>query len=127
MRSQRTPDFLPIDFLIVGGAITGLSCAISLARVGHRVTVIEPLDPFKPVSSTVFSLQDSVPDGCVLEQSYFDAGIPLPPNSTKVYYRWGLEQRMRKCMIRSQGTFFASCEFPLSHETSERRHSNCLR
>lgn len=32
---------LPIDFVIVGGGIAGLSSAIALSRVGHRVTVLE--------------------------------------------------------------------------------------
>lgn len=32
---------LPIDFLIIGGGIAGLSSAIALTRVGHRVTLIE--------------------------------------------------------------------------------------
>ncbi len=32
---------LPIDFVIVGGGITGFSTAIALRRVGHRVLVLE--------------------------------------------------------------------------------------
>lgn len=49
---QRTPDFMPIDFLIVGGAITGLSAAIALSRVGHRVTVLELMESFNEVSTS---------------------------------------------------------------------------
>jgi salicylate hydroxylase len=30
-----------VDFLIVGGGISGLSCAVVLRRVGHNVTVLE--------------------------------------------------------------------------------------
>ena len=48
--SQRTPDFLQIEFVVVGGSISGLSAAIALTRVGHKVTVVDCLDPFKPVS-----------------------------------------------------------------------------
>lgn len=47
---QRTPDFLQIEFLIVGGAITGLSAAIALSRVGHKVTVLDTLPSFSDVS-----------------------------------------------------------------------------
>ncbi|KAK6996178.1 hypothetical protein R3P38DRAFT_3222777 [Favolaschia claudopus] len=32
---------LTIDFLIIGAGISGLSCAIALQRVGHRVVVVE--------------------------------------------------------------------------------------
>lgn len=32
---------LPIDFLVVGGGVSGLASAIALTRVGHRVTVLE--------------------------------------------------------------------------------------
>ena len=32
---------LSIDFLVIGGGIAGLSSAIALTRVGHRVTVLE--------------------------------------------------------------------------------------
>lgn len=32
-----------IDFIIVGGGITGLACALALRKVGHRVIVLEKL------------------------------------------------------------------------------------
>jgi NADPH-dependent 2,4-dienoyl-CoA reductase/sulfur reductase-like enzyme len=32
---------LVINFLIIGGGLAGLACAIALRRVGHRVTVLE--------------------------------------------------------------------------------------
>ncbi|KAJ8494762.1 hypothetical protein ONZ51_g2097 [Trametes cubensis] len=43
---MRTPDFLPIEFVIVGGAISGLTAAIALSRVGHKVTVLDVMDSF---------------------------------------------------------------------------------
>lgn len=48
--SQLSQSILPIDFVIVGGSISGLSAAIALTRIGHKVTVIDIDDPFKPVS-----------------------------------------------------------------------------
>ncbi|KAI1789958.1 FAD/NAD-P-binding domain-containing protein [Ganoderma leucocontextum] len=85
---MQSPDFLPIDFLIVGGSICGLSSAISLRRAGHNVTVFDFDDPFV--------------------QNPFQAGCRLPPNSTKIYYRWGLEQRLRDASITATGNLFAA-------------------
>ena len=31
----------PIEFLIVGGGVGGLACAVALRHVGHRVSVVE--------------------------------------------------------------------------------------
>ena len=59
---QRTPDFLPIEFLVIGGSIAGLSAAIALTRVGHQVTVIDWNDPFKPVRLPCSCLR--VPSHC---------------------------------------------------------------
>ncbi|KAI0325108.1 FAD/NAD(P)-binding domain-containing protein [Cubamyces sp. BRFM 1775] len=83
----RTPDFLPIDFIVVGGAISGLTAAIALSRVGHRVTVLEVMDSF-----------DQTPMG---------AGCRIPPNASKLFYRWGMEERLRKCSVKSRGVLFA--------------------
>lgn len=41
---------MQIEFIIVGGAITGLSAAIALSRVGHKVTVLDNLPSFSEVS-----------------------------------------------------------------------------
>ncbi|KAI8975918.1 FAD/NAD(P)-binding domain-containing protein [Trametes punicea] len=84
---QRTPDFLPIEFVIVGGAIAGLSTAIALSRVGHKVTVLEAIDTF--------------------HETPFGAGCRIPPNATKLFYRWGMEDRLRNCAIKSKGILFA--------------------
>ncbi|KAI0708158.1 hypothetical protein C8T65DRAFT_650216 [Cerioporus squamosus] len=86
---QRSPDFIPIEFLIVGGSICGLSSAIALRRAGHKVTVFDIANPF--------------------EATQMDAGCRLPPNSTKMYYRWGLEERLHACAVKSKGTLFAQC------------------
>ncbi|KAI0779953.1 hypothetical protein C8Q74DRAFT_1367760 [Fomes fomentarius] len=100
--APSTPNFLPIEFVIIGGSLCGLSAAIALARVGHKVTIFDVTNPFEPTP--------------------LDAGCRLPPNSTKIYYRWGLEERLRKCSVKSEGTMFASFEsgsVVASHEWKE--------
>ncbi|KAI0633896.1 FAD/NAD(P)-binding domain-containing protein [Trametes polyzona] len=84
---QRKPDFLPIEFLVVGGAITGLSAAIALSRAGHKVTVLEHMPSFS--------------------ETPMGAGCRIPPNATKLYYRWGMQERLRSCSIKSRGVVFA--------------------
>ena len=46
---QRMPDFLPIEFIIIGGGVAGLTSAIALSRVGHQVTLLEVDPTFKEV------------------------------------------------------------------------------
>ena len=53
---QQSPQLLPIEFIIVGGSICGLSCAIALSRAGHKVTVFDFIDPFVPVRLALRSL-----------------------------------------------------------------------
>ncbi|KAI0360832.1 FAD/NAD(P)-binding domain-containing protein [Trametes cingulata] len=86
--AQRTPDFLPIEFIVVGGAISGLTAAIALSRVGHKVTVLEVMETF--------------------HETPMGAGCRIPPNATKLFYRWGMEERLRKCSVKSRGILFAT-------------------
>ncbi|KAH9066722.1 hypothetical protein EDB87DRAFT_1828071 [Lactarius vividus] len=71
--SRRLAPF-KLDFIIVGGAIAGLSTAIGLALSGHKVRVLEK--------------------GSRLGQPA--AGIRVPPNVTKILVGWGLEEEIRK-------------------------------
>ncbi|KAK0218348.1 hypothetical protein EDD85DRAFT_961622 [Armillaria nabsnona] len=70
---------LPIDFLIVGGGITGFACAIALRRVGHRVLVLEKDATFPPISGP----------------------CRMPPNLSKILYHWGLQDELRKIGVVS--------------------------
>ncbi|KAI0737653.1 FAD/NAD-P-binding domain-containing protein [Daedaleopsis nitida] len=84
---MRTPDLLSIEFIIIGGSLTGLSSAIALARAGHKVTLFDSSDAYKGTP--------------------IDGGCRMPPNASKVYYRWGLEKRLRECSLKATGTVFA--------------------
>ena len=43
-------------------------------------------------------------------QTPLGGGARIPPNATKVFYRWGMEKRLREVAVRSQGILFAQCE-----------------
>ncbi|KAM5530125.1 hypothetical protein V8D89_016203 [Ganoderma adspersum] len=85
---MQSPDFLPIDFIIIGGSICGLSSAIALRRAGHNVTVFDIYPMFAP---------NPVESGC-----------RLSPNSTKLYYRWGLEKQLREASVKATGNLFVA-------------------
>ncbi|KAI6039918.1 hypothetical protein EDC04DRAFT_3003291 [Pisolithus marmoratus] len=73
-----------IDFIIVGGGITGLACALALRRTGHRVIVLEKL-----VEEEISILGDG--------------GSRLPPNASKILFQWGLEAAIREFAVSSSG------------------------
>ncbi|KAL6300917.1 FAD/NAD-P-binding domain-containing protein, partial [Sparassis latifolia] len=64
--------------------IAGLACAFALARVGHRVLMLEKGDGI-----------DNVGDG----------GIQIPPNLAKVLFNWGLKDRLQQGGLISHRTF----------------------
>ncbi|KAI0640003.1 FAD/NAD(P)-binding domain-containing protein [Trametes polyzona] len=83
---------LPINFIIIGGGIAGLACAIALRRVGHHPVVLEQRD-----RSNVSS----------------DLGLRLPPNCTKVLFHWGLRSTLLQNALVSHTLKFTQ------YETSE--------
>ncbi|KAJ8468341.1 hypothetical protein ONZ51_g9714 [Trametes cubensis] len=88
---------LPINFIIIGGGIAGLACAIALRRVGHHAIVLERKERAN-VSS--------------------HSGIRLPPNCTKILYHWGLRGiLMQRAMITHTLLFsrYESGEFLGTH------------
>ncbi|KAL0945526.1 hypothetical protein HGRIS_001008 [Hohenbuehelia grisea] len=70
---------LPIQFVIVGGGLAGLACAIALRRVGHKVLVLE---------------KNSNLDSAT-------GGVRMPPNLSKILYHWGLKDELHKIAIKS--------------------------
>ncbi|KAH7906813.1 hypothetical protein BJ138DRAFT_1161696 [Hygrophoropsis aurantiaca] len=74
---------LSLDFLVAGGGVGGLACAIALRRVGHRVTVLE-----------------KTRDEDVAQMSH--GGIRLPPNVSKILNHWGLEKEIQNITVTSE-------------------------
>ncbi|KAH0833402.1 hypothetical protein J3R83DRAFT_12508 [Lanmaoa asiatica] len=87
MPAQPHPTYqhaeLAIDFLVIGGGLTGTSCALALRRVGHRVVILEQ---FKDSETSKIS----------------HGGIRLPPNVVKILYKWGLKDALRAISIESR-------------------------
>ena len=71
-------DTSPLNILIAGGGICGLSCAIALRRSGHNVRILE---------RSQFSSNE------------VGAAITLPPNAVRILESWNLDFRTAR-MIR---------------------------
>ena len=99
-----------LDFLVIGGSSAGLSAAYALRRVGHRVLVLEQNADFFDVSYFFF------PSALLWVLTFFrvqehrSGAYRIPPNMSKVFYHWGLEERLLKLAIKSNMTFFNRCK-----------------
>jgi salicylate hydroxylase len=67
-----------IQVTVVGGGIGGLGATIGCLLAGHDVDVLEAADQFGEIG----------------------AGIQLLPNGSRILYRWGLREIVRKLAIR---------------------------
>ncbi|KAJ7765864.1 hypothetical protein DFH07DRAFT_810066 [Mycena maculata] len=75
-------DKIKLDFAVIGGGVAGLSCAIALGRIGHRVTVIEKNDSMLNAAA--------------------GRGVRMPPNLTKILLHWGLQDQLRAISVKSE-------------------------
>lgn len=87
---MRAPETLPIEFVVVGGGVAGLTSAIALSRVGHKVTILEQRDDF--------------------QETILAGGCRFAPNTTRIFYRWGLEEELRKISIWARYVQFSRYE-----------------
>lgn len=65
---------LPLDIMLIGAGLGGLSSALFLRRHGHTVTVLESSKQLSEVG----------------------AGIQIPPNSTRILDHYGLTEELEK-------------------------------
>ncbi|KAG7090075.1 hypothetical protein E1B28_011692 [Marasmius oreades] len=63
---------VPLHFVVVGGGITGLTCAFGLRLIGYSVTILE-------MKTAPHFRQTTESETC-----------RIPPNLTKILYKWGL-------------------------------------
>lgn len=78
---------LPLNVIIVGAGISGLSTAFLLGRAGHRVTILEAAS----------------------ELGEIGAGIQLTPNMSRLLIRWGAGERLKAVAVVPKGVCMRRC------------------
>ena len=104
----------PIEFLIVGGGVGGLACAVALRRVGHHVLVIEKDTSIDSVSILSLRIRKlglpPFPTHNIHERAEYFGGTRMPPNMTKIFYHWGMEDKIKNIGAISEGVLMSRSE-----------------
>ncbi|TFK48525.1 FAD/NAD(P)-binding domain-containing protein [Heliocybe sulcata] len=74
-----------LSFVVVGGSISGLACAYTLSKAGHKVTVLEKGDG---------------------KNGSWECGVRAPPNMTRILNDWGLQDVIEKVGVKASATVF---------------------
>jgi hypothetical protein len=112
--SPTSPAIQPLNVLIVGAGIAGLSTAIALRRAGHHAEV--SLSSFPQRLLRLDCAQNRSNTTQVFEQSSFadevGAAIQLPPNAMRILVKWGFlrdRARLELCGAVCPVHFTMSC------------------
>ncbi|TFK52021.1 FAD/NAD(P)-binding domain-containing protein [Heliocybe sulcata] len=79
---------ISLSFVIVGAGIAGLAAAYRLRVAGHEVCILEKRNG--PATG--------------------ETAITLPPNMSRILYRWGLESKLQELALHRTAMTFKSCE-----------------
>ncbi|KAI0321801.1 hypothetical protein OF83DRAFT_1097209 [Amylostereum chailletii] len=96
---------LPLDIVVVGAGVTGLTCALALTRVGHRVLVLE-----KDKDWTVSPKRK--------------CGFPVPASVSSLFSRWNLLHILDRAGITSENVWFRNLQ--TLHTLGEDRYDTDL-
>lgn len=80
---------LPINIVVVGCGLGGLSAAHCLAEAGHTVTILETASVIGEIG----------------------AGIQVSPNVTRLLIRWGLGDRLKQVTVKPGALTFRQCTY----------------
>lgn len=80
---------LPINIVVVGCGLGGLSAAYCLAEAGHTVTILES----------------------ALAIGEIGAGIQVSPNVTRLLIRWGLGDKLKQVTVKPEALTFRRCTY----------------
>lgn len=100
---------LALHCVVIGAGAIGLASAIALARVGHRVVLLEQapdLDHVRPLPFHLSRMEGAETDSAHQIQT---AGFAAPPNLTKVLFKWGLRDALEVFTKPWHATGFLQC------------------
>lgn len=90
---------IQLHFAVIGANVAGLSCAIALRGIGHRVTVIDKNHAISDAEAS-FSPLCYVNGKLTLQQP--GRGVRMPPNLTKILFHWGLKDQLHAISVKSE-------------------------
>jgi len=88
-----------VEFVVIGAGVAGLTAAIALGRVGHKVTVLEREKSLDAVRSPLFNAEnysESSPQNPVTFR-----GTRMPPNMTKIFNHWDMNKGLKEISVVS--------------------------